>query len=84
MSKDASFAKAFEELEAITKGFEKGSFDLDEGLKQFERGLGLAATLKKKLSDVENKVEVIKKKFGSMTTSDTGPNAIGGNSELPF
>lgn len=61
--KDTSFAKAFEELEKITQTFERGGFDLDEGLKQFERGLELAATLKKKLSDVENKVEVIKKKF---------------------
>ncbi len=69
--KDQSFAKAFEELEKITQAFEKGSFDLDDGLKQFERGLELAAVLKKKLSDIENKVEVIKKKFGKELAKDT-------------
>lgn len=61
--KDQSFSKAFDELEKITKRFEEGKFDLDEGLQQFERGLELAALLKKKLSEVENTVEVIKKKF---------------------
>ena len=64
--KDQSFTKAFEELEKITQSFEKGAFDLDEGLKQFERGLELAGVLKKKLAEVENKVEVIKKKFGKI------------------
>lgn len=68
--KDQSFTKAFEELEKITQAFEKGSFDLDDGLKQFERGLELAATLKKKLSDIENKVEVIKKKFAKELARD--------------
>ncbi|MBI4281429.1 exodeoxyribonuclease VII small subunit [Candidatus Uhrbacteria bacterium] len=68
--KDQSFAKAFEELEKITQSFEKGSFDLDDGLKQFERGLELATTLKKKLSDIENKVEVIKKKFAKELPKD--------------
>ena len=71
MSKDQNFSKAFEELEKITQAFEKGSFDLDDGLKQFERGLELAAVLKKKLSDIENKVEVIKKKFAKELTKDT-------------
>ncbi len=61
--KEQSFAKAFEELEGITRAFESGKFDLDEGLVQFERGLALAALLKKKLAAVESRVEVIKKKF---------------------
>ncbi|MDO8581425.1 MAG: exodeoxyribonuclease VII small subunit [bacterium] len=73
--KDQSFAKAFEELEKITQSFEKGAFDLDDGLKQFERGLELAAVLKKKLSDIENKVEVIKKKFGK--SGEAGPGSAG-------
>jgi exodeoxyribonuclease VII small subunit len=59
-----NFAKAFEELEEITRWFDsEAQLDLDRGLKQFERGLELASELKKKLSEVENKVEEIKKKF---------------------
>ena len=58
-----SFSQAFQELEAITQWFEKGEVDLDEGLKKFERGLLLAKMCKEKLSEVENKVKEIKKKF---------------------
>ncbi|MBI4437608.1 exodeoxyribonuclease VII small subunit [Candidatus Uhrbacteria bacterium] len=59
-----NFSKAFEELEGITRWFDsQEQLDLDKGLKQFERGLELASELKKKLSEVENKVEEIKKKF---------------------
>ena len=62
--KSDSFAKAFEELEEITKWFDlETSLDLDQGLKKFERGLELASLLKKRLSDVEIKVEEIKEKF---------------------
>ena len=61
--KELNFAKAFEELEEITAWFERDGADLDEGLKKFERGLELAKVCKEKLSEVENKVEAIKKKF---------------------
>jgi exodeoxyribonuclease VII small subunit len=50
-------------LEGITEWFEKGEVDLDEGLKKFERGLELAKLCKEKMSEVENKVTEIKKKF---------------------
>ncbi|MCX6715333.1 MAG: exodeoxyribonuclease VII small subunit [Candidatus Uhrbacteria bacterium] len=60
------FAKSFEELEKITQWFDSEEhLDLDKGLKQFERGLELASLLKQKLSEVENKVTEIKKKFES-------------------
>jgi exodeoxyribonuclease VII small subunit len=62
-SKSVNFAKAFEELEAITEWFEQSEVDLDEGLKKFERGLELAKACKEKLSEVENKVKEIRKKF---------------------
>lgn len=59
-----NFSEAFKELESITEWFDsEENLDLDQGLKQFERGLTLAAELKKRLSEVENKVEEIKKKF---------------------
>ena len=59
-----NFASAFEELEEITKWFDsQEQLDLDAGLKKFERGLELASELKKKLTQVENKVEEIKEKF---------------------
>ncbi|MDG1950855.1 MAG: exodeoxyribonuclease VII small subunit, partial [bacterium] len=62
--KKLHFGEAFAELEQITEWFDsEENLDLDKGLKQFERGLELAGELKKKLNEVENKVEEIKEKF---------------------
>lgn len=59
-----NFAQAFEELEQITAWFEsEAQTDLDEGLKKFERGLVLAAILKARLGEVEQKVQEIKKTY---------------------
>lgn len=59
--KEQNFAEAFAELEQITQWFDsQENVDLDEGIKKFERGLTLASTLKKKLSEVENRIEEIK------------------------
>ena len=58
------FKKMFEELERIVATFEAGEIDLDEALAEFERGLKLVQELKGKLHDIENKVTVLKKKFG--------------------
>lgn len=60
--KEPTFAEAFGELEAITEALEKG-VDLDEGITKFERGLELAAMLKKRLVTAENKIETIKEKY---------------------
>jgi exodeoxyribonuclease VII small subunit len=64
--KSPTFAKAFAELEELTQWFETQDVDLDEGLKKFERGLELAAVCKKKLTEVENKVETLKEKFNDL------------------
>ncbi|EKD46300.1 MAG: hypothetical protein ACD_68C00043G0005 [uncultured bacterium] len=64
-----NFAKDYAELEKITAEFEQEDIDLDEGLKKFERGLELAAKLKSKLVETENKIKVIKAKFGQEKNS---------------
>lgn len=61
-----SFQEAFAELEKIVQEFEKGDSDLDESLKKFERGLELATLCKERLAIVENKVKLIKQKFGAL------------------
>lgn len=70
MSKKSSFADAFQELEEITAWFETAEVDLDEGLKKFERGLELAQVCKKKLSEVENQVIDLKKKFATLEVAN--------------
>lgn len=68
--KTASFGEAFQELEEITAWFERGDVDLDEGLKKFERGLELAGVCKAKLSEVENTVIALKKKFAVLSPEE--------------
>lgn len=58
-----NFEQQFKELEAIVAKLESGEINLDDGLKQFEYGLALAQELKQRITEVENKVEIIKKKF---------------------
>lgn len=59
-----NFSKAFQELESVTQWFEsEEASDLEKGLKQFERGLELAARLKEQLTRIEGRVEEIKKTF---------------------
>jgi exodeoxyribonuclease VII small subunit len=60
-----NFEKSYKEIEKIVEQFESGDIDLDQSLKEFERGLKLAEQLKAKLSEVENKVIEIKNKFNS-------------------
>jgi exodeoxyribonuclease VII small subunit len=59
------FAGGLKELEKIAAWFESEDIDLDEALGKFERGMELASKLKAQLSEIENKVEVIKQKFAA-------------------
>ncbi|MFA5946563.1 MAG: exodeoxyribonuclease VII small subunit [Patescibacteria group bacterium] len=74
--KAASFGEAFQELEEITAWFERGDVDLDEGLKKFERGLELAGVCKAKLSEVENTVIALKKKFAVLSLEDDNQTIV--------
>lgn len=58
-----SFAQQFEELEKIVASFDDDTLDVDESLKQFEKGLKLAESLKKSLEGVENKIDSLKQKY---------------------
>lgn len=66
-----SFEKQFQELEAIVAKLESGTANLDESLDQFKHGLELAQELKQKLTEVENRVEIIKKKFSKDLAVDS-------------
>ncbi|MCC7523059.1 exodeoxyribonuclease VII small subunit [Candidatus Uhrbacteria bacterium] len=59
---DIDFAKSFTELEQIAAWFEEGEPDLEQGLKRYERASELAAGLKAKLDEAENRIKEIKDK----------------------
>jgi exodeoxyribonuclease VII small subunit len=66
-----NFGGQLEELEAITSWFESDQVDLDEGITKFERGMELVTSLRKRLDDVENRVEKVKAKFEAPIVTDT-------------
>jgi exodeoxyribonuclease VII small subunit len=59
--KQTTFTEQFAELEEITRWFERGDVDLDEGLQKYERGLALATLCKARLREIENTVIALKK-----------------------
>lgn len=70
-TKPINFSKDLKELEAIVDWFEGGDVDLDAALPKFERGMQLATELREYLASVQNKVEVIKKRFDAPAATVT-------------
>lgn len=62
-TKPLDFSKAFAELEKIVQELESREVDLEKDLPKFERGLELAHQLQKRLSEIENKVIEVQKKY---------------------
>lgn len=58
------FEKALAELEQIVERLEQGELSLDESLKQFERGIGLARNCQTALQHAEQKVDILLRKNG--------------------
>ena len=58
--KELDYEAAFRRLEEIAALLEQGSLPLEESLKLFEEGAGLAAQLHKKLEAAEQRVTVLR------------------------
>ena len=56
MSKKFDFNKGLKELEIIVRKMEVGEQNLDESLKDFERGIKLSRECNKALNDAEQKI----------------------------
>jgi len=54
-----SFEEALAELEVLVETLEKGDLSLEESLKSFERGVGLARTCRDALEKAEQQVAVL-------------------------
>lgn len=59
MSNNPTFAKAYEELQALTAEFEKGELDLEKAIPKFKRATELAKMLKLQLAKFESDIEEI-------------------------
>ena len=55
------FEEALAELEGIVQRLEKGELPLEDSLAAFERGIALVRSLSQRLTEVEQRVEVLLK-----------------------
>ena len=56
MAKSISFEQSILDLEAIVMQLEKGELSLDDALKHYEKGIKLAHTCQKTLTQAEQKI----------------------------
>lgn len=59
MAKKQTFEAGMSELEALTARLETGDMTLDETMKTYEKGVTLAAQLKRQLEDSRKRIEQI-------------------------
>ncbi len=59
MSKGIHFEQSITELEDIVRLLEKGELTLEDSLKQFEKGIGLARRCQDVLNQAEQKIETL-------------------------
>jgi exodeoxyribonuclease VII small subunit len=59
MSDGINFEESVAKLEDIVKQLEKGDLTLEESLKQFENGIGLARHCQNVLNQAEQKIELL-------------------------
>lgn len=62
-NKTHSLSELLAELNELVAWFDQPDIDVDEALKKFEHGVKLTEAIKKRLSEAENKITVLKQKF---------------------
>jgi len=61
MNKSTTFEAAIKRLEEIIGELESGEIEIEQALALFEEGTKLARMCQKKLSNVERRIEIVKK-----------------------
>jgi len=58
-TKEATFEESLERLEEIVEKLESGDLSLDESLKLYEEGVGMAQSCTKRLEQAQKKIETL-------------------------
>lgn len=58
-----SLADQIEQLDKLAAWFEKDDFDIEEAIVKFEEASAVAESVKIKLTELENKITVLKQRF---------------------
>ena len=67
MARKLTFEAGMSELEALTARLETGDMTLDETMKTYEKGVTLAAQLKRQLEDSRKRIEQIDPETAEIT-----------------
>lgn len=67
MARKQTFEAGMSELEALTARLETGDMTLDETMKTYEKGVTLAAQLKRQLEDSRKRIEQIDPETAEIT-----------------
>ena len=74
MKKNIRFEDSLKRLEEIVETLETGVEDLDKIVNLFEEGSGLVQSCNEKLTQIENKIEVLSKKLQKSQSTERGEN----------
>ncbi len=81
-TEDLKFEVALSRLEKIVEAMESGEVGLEESLKRYEEGVGLARTCHQKLNEIQKRIDILKKDsegqwkrvpFDAETEEETSP-----------
>lgn len=61
------FEEAMKKLEAVVEQLEAGEVPLEQAISLFQEGMELSRICNRKLSDVEQKIEILLEKDGELT-----------------
>ena len=68
MAEKLNFEQTMQELEKIVQNLENGELNLDESIKEFEKGMELSKSANKYLEDAEKKITIlVKDKDGDLS-----------------
>ena len=76
MAKKQTFEAGMSELEALTARLETGDMTLDETMKTYEKGMTLAAQLKRQLEDSRKRIEQIDPETAEITPLEEKSNGL--------
>lgn len=65
-----SFEQSINELESIVNDLEQGDLSLEDSMTLFERGLNLSQASQEKLSQAEQKIQILLNKDGETQLQD--------------
>lgn len=69
-SQDVDFEKALSDLEALVTRMESGDLTLEESLKAFEEGVRLTRDCQQRLTEAEQRVQLLVEEQGEIATTD--------------